>query len=80
MSGIASLGEAIVKLILANAIAALTIAAAVTAATPVSAAYGAWCAVYSDSEGAQNCYFATRAACEADLRGRGGFCMPNGMR
>jgi len=36
-----------------------------------------WCAQYSGRAGGTNCYFVTRAQCQAAVSGVGGFCRPN---
>jgi hypothetical protein len=39
---------------------------------PVSAY--AWCGIYPDEIGGQNCYFASREQCMTTMSGIGGFC------
>ena len=36
-----------------------------------------WCAQYGGRGGVENCYFVTRAQCQAALDGPSAFCRPN---
>jgi hypothetical protein len=54
----------------------LTLATMVLAAT--DAAADSWCATYSGRKGgSESCGYATLNACEAQVRGVGGWCRPN---
>jgi hypothetical protein len=67
------------KSLLALAIAAGALWAANTGSASAQGDPYRWCAEFSAGEGgsAANCYFITRAQCEATVSGIGGFCRVN---
>jgi uncharacterized protein DUF3551 len=57
--------------------AAIAMAASGYGAAPASAQYAPWCAQFQNRGYVRECSFHSFAACEATVRGVGGFCLQN---